>query len=63
MLGAVSVVEPVVNVDLLELILISQRAAGYVDPLFRLLVALEYQELPCVVQHSRDLKFEKHKKS
>lgn len=56
MLGAVSIVHSVVNIYFFELIVIRERATGYIDSYLRLPVCFEHQELPGVVQVSGNLK-------
>lgn len=55
-LGAVVVVLAVVYVNLLELIVVSQGSAGYVDSDLGLLIGAEDQKLAGIVQVSGDLK-------
>lgn len=49
MLGAIRIVQSVVDVYLLELIMISERATRYIDSYLRLSVRPKYQKLPGIV--------------
>lgn len=58
MLRSMIVIHPIVYVDLLELIVISQRPTRYIDPHLRLPIGSEHQELAGVVQMAGNLKNE-----